>query len=247
MKGGILQTSILIILIIMASCGETTDETPMNDQPILLDSIALNIEEPSGLAYNSLNNTLFVVSDQNGSPIYEINLSGTILNEIAVNSNDFEGIVYEPNLSQLLVVEEGNSRISAFGLGGESGGSIPVDVEMGSNTGLEGITLNSQNGHFFLVHESPPFMIELDETNTEIKRTTIGFADDLSGISYDDSDNTLWLVSDESKAMYQIDLNGNLMKSFNITVTKAEGIAIHDGTAYIVSDATNQLYIYDLP
>lgn len=68
----------------------------------------LDILEPSGIVYNSINNSLMVVSD--GRPdIYEVSLFGVTLNTIIASGSDMEGITLSRNCDTIYVVEEKKS------------------------------------------------------------------------------------------------------------------------------------------
>ena len=91
-------------------------------------------------------------------------------------------------------------------------------------------------------------LITLDENLVELKRDTINFSKDVSGIFFDDNDNTLWILSDESQRIFKTDLSGNPIEEFKIKITQPEGITINKTRTklYIVSDKTENLYVFDL-
>jgi uncharacterized protein YjiK len=96
--------------------------------------------------------------------------------------------------------------------------------------------------------KKPRLLITLDENLIELNRDTIDFSKDVSGIFFDDIDNTLWILSDESQRIFRTDLSGNLIEEFKIKITQPEGITLNKTRTkfYIVSDKTENLYVFDL-
>ena len=75
------------------------------------------------------------------------------------------------------------------------------------------------------------------------------FSQDLSGIEYDNVENILWILSDESQTISKCDLEGNIRQSFHFNLSKPEGIAINYETnlIYVVSDSQQKLSVYRIP
>jgi uncharacterized protein YjiK len=124
-----------------------------------------------------------------------------------------------------------------------------LDLEGELNSGLEGITYDRKEKKFYLLNEKKPqLLITLDKNLVELKRDTINFSKDVSGIFFDGNDNTLWILSDESQSIYKTDLSGNPIEEFKIKITQPEGITINKTRTklYIVSDKTENLYVFDL-
>ena len=114
---------------------------------------------------------------------------------------------------------------------------------------MEGITYDQNKKKFYLLNEKKPqLLITLDKNLFELKRDTINFSKDVSGIFFDDNDNTLWILSDESQRIYKTDLSGNPIEVFKIKITQPEGITINKMRTklFIVSDKTENLYVFDL-
>ena len=96
--------------------------------------------------------------------------------------------------------------------------------------------------------KKPSLLITLDENLNELKRDTLNFAKDVSGIFFDSSKRILWILSDESQKIVQTDLRGKPIQEFKIKVTQPEGITLNKaGTKlYLVSDKTGTLYVFNL-
>lgn len=143
----------------------------------------------SGITYNPLTNTLFMV--QNGDPtVYETDLSGNVLRGIELkNFQDTEGIVHISG-TRFAVVEERRGRVVFFDILSNTNSinynNAADKVEMpaalgpwGQNIGLEGITYYPLTNKIFTVKEKTPkgyyafnmptsFPLTLSTSNTDI-------------------------------------------------------------------------------
>ena len=140
------------------------------------------------------------------------------------------------------------------------------------NKGLEGITVNFNNDHVFILKEGKPgLLIELDsECKTILNYCELneknGFKHprikskklDFSGLSYDLSRDAIWIASDKSECFFQFDWNQkrvlNCLDLFHHSQSPSERIRKPEGIAfdplnqrlYIVSDLDCELYVYQL-
>jgi uncharacterized protein YjiK len=206
----------------------------------------LEIPEMSGLAFQS--GILYTVSD-NTNKIYSLTVLGKKLSAFSFVGQDLEGIAINQN-KDIYIVEERKREIKHLNSLGVLLRTIQVNVEQfDENSGLEGICINSQNNHIFVVNESSPtLLIELDENGNQLKAIKLNFSKDLSDICIDVENQELWILSDESKSINVCDLSGNLKKQYFTTINKMEGLAIDFNTQslYIVSDSYNKLYKFVL-
>ena len=238
---------ILIILIVFIWSCEKNE--PFEEiLPIeLIEKYSIDIEEPSGLDLGINNNSLWTVSDRK-SKIYNLDLTGKVLQEISIPATDLEGIAFDSSNNTIWVVLEGQGEVLQIDmLGNELRRAELQTVRDGG--GLEGITINSANSHLFLVKEKDPSVIlELNTKLETLLYKRISAANDYSGIDYNLEENILWLVSDQNKEILKYDLNGNLLNTYSIDVEKAEGIAVdgNNNLIYIVSDSADSLYVYQL-
>ena len=120
-----------LIFPILFGCARDNPETITNPPVIQkiypINEYTLTISEPSGIVYNSKNNSLMVVSD--GSPdIYEISFTGNTLNTIVASGSDMEGITLSKNCDTIYVVEEKKKFVTSFNLNGISYISFSADV-----------------------------------------------------------------------------------------------------------------------
>lgn len=206
----------------------------------------LTISEPSGITFNSKNNSLMVVSD--GFPdIYEISFTGVTLKTIIASGSDMEGISLSKNCDTVYVVEEKKKQVTTFDLSGNKLFSLSINVATNDNSALEGITIDTKSNKLYVINEKDPRMILGYSKLTEIWRKSVDYASDISDICYDNSLNCLWLISDESSKIMKISLAGDLISEWKIPFTKGEGITIVNDKLYVVNDADGKLYVFQKP
>ena len=202
-----------------------------------------------------------------------------------IGVDDLEGIAISADGSQLLAVQEvtnsiitidiaGRKEISRRPLAAMENYGLVADhfPDPPDNKGLEGITVNTRNNHVVVVKERKPgLLIELDSTLTTILSTRVlqasqGFMHpelkaeklDFSGLSYDSSSDTLWIVSDKGRCLFQYDWAGDtVLQRLDLTIStgdkpqrirKPEGVAFDPGRKrmYVVSDRDADLYVFKL-
>ena len=218
-----------------------TDWTPVEvfDMPI---------DEPSGLAYNAETGTLFTNNDGTVSNIYEISTSAELLNTLIVNGTDFEGIAFSLNYDTIFVVEEVNWKVVMFDLTGEKIGEFEVEHSPSQVNGLEGITVDPETGHLFVLGEkNNPELIELTVDGVEIFRTELNFSPDVSGITIHPVWNTLFILSDEAYSLNEVTKSGEFLRSWYIPLDQAEGVTFgeNEHVIYMVADRGGKLYNFD--
>jgi uncharacterized protein YjiK len=203
------------------------------------------VPEPSGLVYNSKTNTLFTVSDGNGT-VYEIDFSGNILRSFVIQSSDMEGIALSANCDTMYIAEETNQNISKYLINGTKLSSFPVNVATNPSHGPEGVTMGANN-HIYVINEKTPCMLLEYLGSKEVYRKTIDYTIDCSDIFYDNTDSSIWLVSDESRQVIKMTSSGSLLKTYSVSFPKGEGIAIVQNKIYIINDSDNKLYVFEKP
>jgi len=183
------------------------------------------------------------VSDKNGV-IYKISLTGDILDKIPSGAHDLEGIDIDKTTGDIWIVEEKQQRICHLDKDGEILERIKdVHVKTKDNSGFEGIAVNG-NLIYILIEKNPGTLIVYDKSSKKFDQHKLSFADDYSGIDYDVTDNTLWIVSHESKTLNHCKTDGTLISSQEIDVKQAEGVAIdrENGIAWIIDDGGHKLH-----
>jgi uncharacterized protein YjiK len=231
---------------ILTGClGGTTENTHKDSKKKKKDasSFNLDIQEPSGLSFTATGDALYTVSDKNGF-IYKISFTGDIIEKIHSGENDLEGIDVDKSNGNIWIVEEKQQKIYCYNNSGRLIEKISdIHIKTKDNSGFEGIAVNG-NFLYILIEKNPGTLIVYDTSTKEWKHHSLSFADDYSGIDYDITDNTLWIVSDESKTLNHCNLTGKLIKSQKLDIIQAEGVAVdrRTNTAWIVSDAAHRLY-----
>jgi uncharacterized protein YjiK len=235
----------LYVVLITISCNKKGEEKSKT----LTFSIAeeIQVPEPSGIDLTYDEEGFWIVSDEN-SKVYLVDSWGKKVRSFKVNGKDLEGITVVDD-STLAVVLERTREVVILDTTGKELKRASLDLEGELNSGLEGITYDQNKKKFYLLNEKKPqLLITLDKNLFELKRDTINFSKDVSGIFFDDNDNTLWILSDESQRIYKTDLSGNPIEVFKIKITQPEGITINKMRTklFIVSDKTENLYVFDL-
>lgn len=206
-----------------------------------------NVKEPSALSFNTSKDSLYTVSDNNGS-IYELSLDGKVLNEIKTSSRDLEGIVAHQDLNGFCVVEERVRNVVCMDNKGKELKRKAINFQGESNSGFEGITYNPSNKHFYIVNEKKPTsIIVLDFDLNPVDQFSFPHALDLSDIFYDEANNKFWLLSHESKAIYLTNTSFEVEQQFSIpNIIQAEGISVDtkNKKIYIISDKDSSFTIF---
>ena len=234
------------LFLLLSACDKATS-LPQERSLEPLVSYSVSVPEPSGLALAANGNSLWTVSDETGK-VYRMDLQGQTLLTIDIEGEDLEGVATGPSADQLWVVEERQRELLKVDLSASVLERHRLAVEQNElNAGLEGVTYDARSGQLYLLNEHDPRLLLKTATDGTIRNTQeIDYLKDLSGIDFDSTDSTLWLVSDESGRIVHCDTSGNKLESFTIDVEQAEGIAVNraDSLIYIISDPGEKLYIY---
>lgn len=235
------------LIVLFINC-DKRNSGPANKSLNLISSYALDVPEPSGLSFSAGNTALYTVSDHTGY-VYKISLQGKLFSTITCESTDLEGVTYDEENKNIWVVEERNRRLLKLDLQGNTLRQISLNISGNDdNKGLEGLTINPTNGHFYCVNEANPgLLIELDENLQIIKEITLSFANDYSGVYYDNSIDSLWIVSDEFSTVSKCDLLGKATETYRLGISKAEGIVVDSKNKliYVVIDSVEKLYVFE--
>ena len=249
----ILLISVLLLTLI-DSCkkDDGTGTPPVSPTGKLekLNEFNLDVTEPSGLSFGPGGNTLLMVSD-NTNKVYETDLEGNVLLELAYVGSDLEGVTYNTDKQIVAVVEE-RKRQLVF-LDYPDGNELErFDIATGGSTankGLEGVSYSKNNSAYYIVNEDVPGeMIVWNKTFGNISTTKLHFASDYSAIFVDTKNALLWIVSDESQALYKCDYNAKVLMEYALPGVKFEGIVVDadQHLVYLVNDKTFKLYIFKL-
>lgn len=227
--------------------------------------------DASGVTYNPITNTLFIIRSK-APAIYETTIHGELIRKIQLHRfQDTEGIVWMKN-DQFAVIEERTCSIVLINLSAhikaidkltQHAIEIPHLNTNKDNSGCEDIAWHPQENAFYIVQEKKPAavyrvsqfmsasinitpMID-NELHPQIGR-------DLSGLYFERSSQSLFMLSHESKHITQ--LNNHHMPSLPFklgwfdnglikAIPQAEGITgDNQGNLFIVSEP-NLLYMFN--
>ncbi|MFI8395489.1 DNA-binding protein [Pseudomonas sp. Choline-02u-1] len=258
---------------------------PLSSEAIGLDQYRVTIEarpieglddDVSALTYDPVRKSLFTVTNKN-SELIELSLEGKVLRRIAlVGFGDPEAVEYI-SADTYVITDERQQRLIKIHLeadttflDAEDAEQMTLGVHMSSNKGFEGLAYDSVGKRLFVAKERDPMLIyevhgfphfKPDKTYAvhvinNPKRDAGMFVRDLSSLQYDERSGHLLALSDESRLIIELDVDGRPLSTMSIsggrqglqkTVPQAEGIAMDDdGTLYLVSEP-NLFYVFKKP
>ncbi len=227
---------------------DTTSKTLLLNLAILA-KIDIPVKSPSGLCLSKDKKSLWTVSDKPNGGIYNLNFDGKLLKTLNYSGTDLEGIAHDNSDTALWITEESLGKIFQI----DTLGNVIKSLELSGvrdGGGLEGITFNRNNGHFFLIKEKDPgALIELDSQLNLVSYNRIGFAKDFSGLDYGAHEDYLWMISDQDKVLIKYKIGSGVIEKHPFNINKAEGLAIfpEENKIFIVSDDEEELYKLALP
>jgi uncharacterized protein YjiK len=217
--------------------------------------------EPSGLALSLDKSALWTISDDTNK-VFKLDLQGRVDQSLDISESGLEGIALDATGEFLFTVKEENNEILKIkidagiviekkSLGSmENYGSIAEYFadDRTENKGLEGITWNDKTGTIFVLKEGlPGLLIEISADSKVIRSHKLlnkeqGFEStnldddriDFSGICYDHSRDSFWIVSDKARRLFLYELlidkvTQNIVLSDSLDdgnrIKKAEGVA----------------------
>jgi len=222
----------------------------------------------SGITFDRDRKTLWIIVN-NPTYLLEIDLQFNLLRRVELkNFKDTEAITYVGN-DHFLLTDERDQTITLTKITSQtkqldknSLQQIVLNLHGYGNKGLEGIAADYTTNTIYTVRERDPMKLlkitGFIENNNRINIEDYDqieindlYMDDLSGLHFDINTAHLLFLSDESKLLAEIDLQGNkvsymdLEKGFNNlnrSIPQAEGVTLDDnGYLYIVSEP-NLLY-----
>ena len=258
---------------------------PMNAQSIGLDQYQVTIEaqvidglddDVSALTFDPVRKSLFTVTNKN-SELIELSLEGKILRRMAlIGFGDPEAVEFI-SADTYVITDERQQRLIKIHLEADTtfldaadAEQITLGVHMRGNKGFEGLAYDSVGKRLFVAKERDPMLIYevqgFPHYNPEKsyavhvvnnpKRDAGMFVRDLSSLQYDERSGHLLALSDESRLILELDVDGRPLTTLSLskgrqglqkTVPQAEGIAMDDdGTLYLVSEP-NLFYVFKKP
>ncbi|MCK5845841.1 MAG: SdiA-regulated domain-containing protein [Bacteroidales bacterium] len=215
----------------------------------LIDSKLLDIAEPSGLSW-ALNQTDFIIVDDRTNKAFVVDKEGNKISEFPYSGDDTEGVTINRDSNEIWIAEEAESELIRLNVNGVKQESYKIDISRGSDKkGLEGLTYDFSNKIFYILNEGEPgLLIKWKIDSGIISEKQLDFAQDYSGIFFDNADQSLWIVSDQSKKLFFCDKDAKVKQSFDLDYKKAEGVVVDIAhqRVYIISDYEHKLYIYKI-
>jgi uncharacterized protein YjiK len=258
---------------------------PDNAQSIGLDQYQVVVEahvieglsdDVSALTYDPVRKSLFTVTNKNAELI-ELSLDGKILRRVAlIGFGDPEAVEFI-SADIYVVTDERQQRLIKIHLEQDTtfldaadAEQMTLGVHMSGNKGFEGLAYDSVGKRLFVAKERDPMLIYevqgFPHYNPEKsyavhvvnnpKRDAGMFVRDLSSLQYDERSGHLMALSDESRLILELDIDGRPLSTMSLskgrqglqkTVPQAEGMAMDDdGTLYLVSEP-NLFYTFKKP
>lgn len=233
-------------------------------------------DDVSALTYDPDRNSLFTVTNQN-SELIELSLDGRILRRVhLIGFGDPEAVEFI-SANTYVITDERQQRLIKIHLDDDTvfldatdAEQMTLGVHMSSNKGFEGLAYDSVGKRLFVAKERDPMLIYevqgFPHYNPEKsyavhvvnnpRRDAGLFVRDLSSLQYDERSGHLLALSDESRLVLELDVDGRPLSTMSLskgrqglqeTVPQAEGIAMdNDGTLYLVSEP-NLFYVFKKP
>ncbi|WP_460140707.1 SdiA-regulated domain-containing protein [Pseudomonas sp. S2_E01] len=258
---------------------------PESAQSIGLDRYLVTLEgrtieglddDVSALTFDPVRKSLFTVTNKN-SELIELSLQGQIIRRIAlIGFGDPEAVEFI-SADTYVLTDERQQRLIKIHLEEDTtfldaadAEQMTLGVHMSSNKGFEGLAYDSVGKRLFVAKERDPMLIYevqgFPHYNPEKsyavhvvnnpKRDAGMFVRDLSSLQYDERSGHLLALSDESRLILELDVDGRPLSTMSLskgrqgltkTVPQAEGMAMDDdGTLYLVSEP-NLFYVFKKP
>ncbi|SCY77260.1 SdiA-regulated domain-containing protein [Pseudomonas sp. NFACC37-1] len=258
---------------------------PTSEETIALDQYRVTVEaqvidglddDVSALTFDPVRKSLFTVTNKNAELI-ELSLDGKILRRIAlIGFGDPEAVEFISE-DTYVVSDERQQRLIKIHLEDDTqfldaadAEQMSLGVHMSSNKGFEGLAYDSVGKRLFVAKERDPMLIYevhgFPHHNPEKsyavhvinnpKRDAGLFVRDLSSLQYDERSGHLLALSDESRLIIELDIDGRPLSTLSLskggqglqkTVPQAEGLAMDDdGNLYLVSEP-NLFYVFKKP
>ncbi len=230
-------------------------------------------DDISALTYDPDRKTLFTVTNAR-SELIELSLDGRILRRVPLTGfGDPEAVAYVgPN--SYVITDERQQRLIRVRLEDDTmfldagdAEQLTLGIGLNGNKGFEGLAYDSAGKRLFVAKERDPMLIYevhgFPHDNPEKpyavhvvqdrKRDSRLFVRDLSSLQFDERSGHLLALSDESRLVLELDVEGRPLSTLSLrkgfqglraTVPQAEGIAMDEtGTIYLVSEP-NLFYVF---
>ncbi|WP_338649036.1 SdiA-regulated domain-containing protein [Pseudomonas sp. ML2-2023-3] len=230
-------------------------------------------DDVSALTYDPLRKSLFTVTNKKAE-LVELSLDGRLLRRIAlVGFGDAEAVEFIGE-NTYVITDERQQRLikvriddSTQVLDAKDAEQLTLGINRLGNKGFEGLAYDSVGKRLFVAKERDPMLIYevrgFPQANaqqpyathvvTNPRRDARLFVRDLSSLQFDERTGHLLALSDESRLLLELDLEGRPISVLSLkkgrhglkkSVPQAEGVAMdEDGTVYVVSEP-NLFYVF---
>ncbi|WP_337156912.1 SdiA-regulated domain-containing protein [Pseudomonas putida] len=252
------------------------------EQGIALDRYRVTLEaqpieglddDISALTFDPDRKTLFTVTNKR-SELIELSLEGRILRRIPLTGfGDPEAVEYVGTNSYVITDEREQRLIrvhlddDTLFLDANDAEQLTLAIGRNGNKGFEGLAYDSAGKRLFVAKERDPMMIyEIHgfphdkpgkpyavHVVQDRKRDSRLFVRDLSSLQFDERTGHLLALSDESRLVVELDVEGRPLSTLSLnkgfqglkrSVPQAEGLAMdEEGTIYLVSEP-NLFYVF---
>jgi uncharacterized protein YjiK len=239
---------VLLLTLSQYKCNTNRQESPITEKLSLQKMIPIKVPEPSGFALSFDAKYFWSVGDSD-SKVYKLDFNGNVIRSFVINGEDLEGITVIDS-THLAVILERTREVVIVDTSGKEVKRKQFDLKGRLNEGLEGICFDFNTREFYFVNEKRPgLLIKTDSSFNEIFRKELKLAKDYSDIFFSQADNTIWMLSDESRKIIQTDLEGKMIKEYYIKVQQPEGLVVDykNKRVFIVSDKKEEFYEFKLP
>jgi hypothetical protein len=246
------------------------NEPTLLDFKVIRSFTPKKVPEPSGVIFDQNRGTLFIAGDR--GDIGEFSLTGVLLNHRNIDQADFEGITCNPASGLLYAVVEAKGKILEIDPGSlQMTREFFIDWILSDHLilnpkkeSIEAIafapdSLDANGGVFFLANKSakiqdteqPSLIIEtaLPLASTEnpppislILNTFSPGILTMSDLYFEQATCTLFVLSDSSDLMYQIDHTGQIIQSYKLPGNRQEGVTAISDSSFVVTDDTGPVF-----
>ncbi|MCH4872251.1 SdiA-regulated domain-containing protein [Pseudomonas sp. TMW22091] len=233
-------------------------------------------DDVSALTYDPLRKSLFTVTNQK-SELVELSLDGRVLRRIGlVGFGDAEAVEFIGS-NTYVITDERQQRLikvtiddNTHTLDAAQAEQLTLGINPSGNKGFEGLAYDSAGKRLFVAKERDPMLIYevrgfphdnpqqpyATHVVSNPRRDARLFVRDLSSLQFDERSGHLLALSDESKLLLELNLDGRPVSTLSLkkgrhglekSVPQAEGVAMdEEGTVYVVSEP-NLFYVFKKP
>ncbi len=247
-----LRLFILLISLTTGLCACSKGDFVSGNKAGEVETFTMSVPEPSDLCLSLSGNSLMAVSDR--GTVHEVSFDGKTIRTLSAytKAGDLEGICTDPANNNIYVVNERTLVVSLLNENGQflDSFTIPSSIPKPKteNDGIEGMTLH--NDMFYFVNQNPAVLFSYNKATKQWSSPiTLSFSkkepEGVNAVSYDTTDNMLWILSSKSQKLYLCSLAGKARKYLDLSfITQPEGVWVDrtDNVAYICCDKTSKLY-----